>query len=237
MNDEKSIEDLNELEDLSNDEFRLPISIHTILYIEPAGMKANIKCELVGIKHQSYLIADLQDSVDLEFIEINNLKPGASIACRYMHDGAVYGFRSNLMSLYTTPIKLMTIQYPKDVEERNRRTVNRTGFGLPSTIKFGLKTYSGSIIDLSEKGCQLAILKRNIDEKGMDILINNPQKDAHIMFQLPGEEEVIKASVVIRNTRLNSGKFCLGLEFNNLDQESYIIINAFVEEMRSYLLV
>ncbi len=236
MNEKNDIETTKELEKKSNNGFRLPISIHTVLYIEAAGAKSNIKCELVGLKHQSYLIADLQDSIDAEFVDKNNLKPGVYIACRYIYEGAVYGFKSYLMAVFTTPIKLMAIQYPSEVEECNRRSVNRTRFVLPSTIIFEQKTYPGSIIDISERGCQLAILKTNIDENGLEILSAPNAKDAYIILRLPGAETEIKVPVVSRNTRDDAGKLCFGLEFNNLDSATRNIISAFVEEMRSYLL-
>lgn len=226
--------DASELKNRSKALFCLDIELDTVLHTEIHNVASNIKCKLIGIKHNQYLISSIPDIIDSGFIEKNNLKPGAIISCRYMHEGSVYDFNSFLMSMFTIPVKILIIQYPKNIAECNRRRFKRTRFALPSRIKFETYDYCGSIIDLSEEGCQMAMLKSNIGDN-IKIIKSLLQMDISLMLKLPGAENEIIIPVSCRNIRDEIKKISIGLEFKNVNLETDEVIKRFVNEMRNYL--
>lgn len=218
--------------------FRLSIDVNTILHIEISNVKSKIKSELIGLKHNDYLIVSLPNIIGSEFLakKINRNRE-ADIICRYVYKGCAYGFRSNLKGIVTTPIKIMILQYPENIEECNFRRYQRIETILPSRIKCGTAMFYGSIIDISELGCRFAILNSRIDDNDIKIINNTSPNNVSIMLKLPGSEKDFGIPVTRRSITHEYLKISIGLEFNNLDTETQNILKRFIAEIHKYSVV
>lgn len=218
----------------SNKTFHLNIDVSTILHIEMPNISSKIKLELLGIKHNEYLIVNLPTLIDSEFFEICNENTGTKIICRYVFKGTAYGFRSELMGIITSPISILVFKYPEDVEECNLSRYRRVNTILPSRIKFGSSMFYGSITDISQGGCQFTILHSLIDAKDFDIIKNTSLANISVILKLPGIEKDVVVPAMRKSLRRDSTKVYIGVEFNNLDKNTENILKRFIADMHKY---
>ncbi len=234
---EKYVTNLDPVKTTSKKQFRLSIDVSSTLVIEIKSINVKIKCPLLGIKHNGYIIADLPDIIDRDTVDKCNMHLQAEVICKYVHEGSVYGFRTSLLRVISDPIKLMVIKYPVDAEECNLRRHIRAAIVLPAKIKFKIGIFSGSILDISEIGCQMAVLNTSIEQKDIKALANTDKREALLSLKLPGEEQDILMPSIYRNIRHDTVKTYIGMEFVNLDQKAELRIKMFVSEMRKYAAV
>lgn len=234
---DKYVKTPKELKTSSSEIFSLDIDLFTVLQIQMEELKTKIKCTLLGLKHKHYLLIDLPMIVDSSFFETCKESEGKLVICRYVYEGTVYGFKTTLLGLINAPVDLMILDYPKKAEECNLRRQQRTGIVLPVKIKFDKTLFQGSIVDISEIGCQLIILNTSINSKDMSIIEKTEADCIRMLLTLPGEENII-VPTVRRNVRYEDDKVCVGLEFNkNADTTIFETVKKFVIEMRKYSLV
>lgn len=221
----------------SGGNFRLEISINTVLHVDVSDFTSKIKVELLGIKHNEFLIANLPHIIDSEFVEKCNkgVDGGPSVICRYVYKGCAYGFRSKFLGIITKPIEIMVFQYPDNVEECNLRRYERLTAVMPARIKFGTEMFYGSVKDISEAGCQLAILNSTLDKYDLELIKNTLTTNMSIMIKLPGIEKDIVIPAIRRNVLLEKNKLCIGAEFNKLDMKTEDMVKRFIIEMHKHV--
>lgn len=236
MLSDKYIKHPNELKTTSKKIFRLAIEVSTVLHIEIPEVAIKIKSELIGIKQNHCLIAGLPGIVNQEFVDKCNQNVGTAIVCRYVFEGSVFGFRSTLMGITTSPVQFMILEYPKNAEECNLRRQKRVSIVLPSMIKFGSIVFYGSIVDLSDIGCLLVILHSAFDNKDMKVITETAPDNVILQVDLPGGEKDVLIPVIRRNIRHDTTKVYIGLEFSDkeLDSQTKDTIKRYVAEMRKY---
>ncbi|MGR3317476.1 MAG: PilZ domain-containing protein [Candidatus Anammoxibacter sp.] len=222
-----------ESETLADKLFRMDIDIGTTLYIEIPTVKLKITSKLVEIRHGERLEASLPNLIDPVFVEKCNSHKGADVVCRYVHKEIVYGFRSPLISVVTTPKKIMILQYPTSTKVRELRRQERVPILLPSKITFGETIFYGSIVDISELGCQIMIMNPATKGENIARFINNASpSDIHIKVNLPGIKNNVIVPMIRKNVRTENAKVSVGLEYNYVDLNMRDLINRFVSEMR-----
>ena len=214
--------------------FHLNIDISTVLHIEMPNLSSKVKLELLGIKQSEYLIVNLPTLIDSEFFETCNENTGTKIICRYVFKGAAYGFRSELMGIVTSPISILVFKYPEDVEECNLRRYQRVNTILPSRIKFGPSLFYGSITDISEGGCQFAILHSLLDAKDFDLIKNTSLANVSVILKLPGVEKDLVVPAIRKSLRRDSSKVYIGIQFNSVDKNIEDTLRRFIADMHKY---
>lgn len=88
---------------------------------------------------------------------------GDSVTVRYVDDGIVYGFRSEIISHVSNPVRLLFIELPKDVEALELRTTKRVDTVIKTVLTKGEFRLAGVILNLSGGGCKIA-LPREYDQ-------------------------------------------------------------------------
>ncbi len=82
---------------------------------------------------------------------------GDSVTVRYVDDGIVYGFRSEILSHVLNPVRLLFIELPKNVEEFELRSTKRVDTVIKTVLAKGDFKLDGIILNLSTGGCKIAI--------------------------------------------------------------------------------
>ena len=84
-------------------------------------------------------------------------REGDDVTVRYMDDGIVYGFRSEILSYVYAPVRLLFLSLPDDVEAMELRASRRVDTMIKAVLSKGSFHLSGVILNLSGGGCLLSL--------------------------------------------------------------------------------
>ncbi|XPF95198.1 flagellar brake domain-containing protein [Colwellia sp. RE-S-Sl-9] len=178
-----------------------------------------LKLTLVGFEIGKYIllkypkVARASDYKDV-------LVDGNMVIVRYLMEGnkgECFAFRSSIKHITLHPEKLLFLEYPKKIENRQLRTQQRTSIHIPATIMLEGKgdettKISGVISDISAKGCGFAFKSKS--EKTHVNKIN-----ILVCIQSPIDGEV-RVPAKVCNSRNTHGLVNVGIQF--LDEEKKI---------------
>ena len=100
-----------------------------------------------------------------------------------MYNGTMFGFQSQIIELIRSPLKLVFIKYPEEIESVDFRGNERIVCFLPANLKIAENIIEGGITDISRAGC-LSVIEAPGHEDRINLLeLNNEIK---IGFYLPG---------------------------------------------------
>lgn len=172
-----------------------------------------LKLPLIGYELGKYIILKYPKGASTS--EYNDvLIEGNVLIVRYLMEGnkgECFAFRSSIRSITQYPEKLLFIDYPKKIENRQLRLQQRTSIHLPAVIMLEDKTnnkstqINGIIGDISAKGCGFTFKTKNVNAK-----VN--KRDIFVCLQSPIDGEV-KIPARVCNSRNDNGTVSVGIQF------------------------
>lgn len=176
-----------------------------------------LKLPLIGYELGKYII--------LKHPKINNsaeykdvLVEGNVVIVRYLMEGSkgeCFAFRSSIKSITQYPERLLFIEYPKKIENRQLRMQQRTNIHLPAIIMLEGSNdiqdtqISGIIGDISAKGCGFTFKTKSLNAK-----VN--KRDIFVCLQSPTDGKV-KIPARVCNSRNDGGSVSVGIQFLDVD--------------------
>ena len=89
----------------------LMLEIGTPLQLDITGFRTRFKSKLVGVLPHEYLIVKAPQ-LDMYMGEPKHLLPETEVVVRCLYRGNVFGFRSRLTRVISTPAQILMLQYP-----------------------------------------------------------------------------------------------------------------------------
>ena len=144
------------------------------------------------------------------------------LLARYIHQGTMFGFRSKVNSEYLAPSKILVIEFPRSVEERNLRRSERIKTFIPLKIRLPNSTSlsESAMLDLSREGALLSIEEGEPPEIGEKV---------YISLRLPDGSYVSELGCVVRNAREPADLRLVGVEFDHENEKQVKIIQRFYD--------
>ncbi|MBI4666545.1 MAG: flagellar brake protein [Nitrospinae bacterium] len=142
---------------------------------------------------------------------------GLVYVVRYIHKGHVYGFESQLVREYSTPIRLWVMKYPDEVQIISLRQSKRISTYIPATLEVKNQKREGALIDLSEGGGLFTSNGGEIEQGA----------EGHISMTLPNGEEIKSLSCKVRSSAYINGKLTAGVSFNPAQEDQYNRVRTF----------
>jgi c-di-GMP-binding flagellar brake protein YcgR len=211
-----------EIEDKVGPELRINVEMGTQVLIQVEGMQERFKSTLIGMDPGSYLIVKFPQLFGL----VGKLTTGSSVIVRYISEGSIYGFESEVLETALKPGRLIFLRYPKIVEKHCLRKFKRLSCSIPAAAQLSDKgTYEGLILDISRGGCKFSIHTPEgtaVDEAELDMTIN-------LTFQLPGGIDKYSLSGKIRSLSKDKNQTSLGVEFDPTNTDLLDKIDQYVE--------
>lgn len=172
-----------------------------------------LKLPLIGYELGKYIILKYPRTTNKsEYKDV--LVEGNVLIIRYLMEGSkgeCFAFRSTIKSVTQFPEKMLFIEYPKKIENRQLRTQQRTSIHLPAFITLedsgeGKSTeINGVIGDISAKGCGFSFKTKSVNAK-----VN--KRDIFVCLQSPTDGEV-KIPARVCNSRNDKGTVSVGIQF------------------------
>ncbi|CAG0967483.1 Cyclic di-GMP binding protein [Gammaproteobacteria bacterium] len=203
----------------------LPITIGTELLVEFQDFTLRTKSELVGMRHNQYLIIMMQH--DMTGIRQDVLKE-SQLIIRYLYRGSVYGFRTNVMNTIASPERLVFLSYPKKIEEFRVRSSPRYECILPAATSVEGLSADTVVIDISMDGCRCIVKSASLEDaeafyKTMDI-----NREATLKVQFPGVNESYELTGSIRNISKDADRVAFGMLFGSLKDKAKKRLEDFI---------
>lgn len=203
------------------------LPIGTPLQLEPLDAKVKglrLKSALIGLEHQEYMILKMPRIIlgGDNKPQNNNADPvladGDKVVIKYMFNGTIYAFESNVMSIIDDPVKQLYICYPETLREQNLRQSIRLECHLPGSLTVWGKHFEGIIVDLSETGCRYRVkMTPEVQNKMQLYEVDQP---VGVTFQLPGVIGMFVLTGKLRNLTKDAIAMQAGIAFNELEYES-----------------
>jgi len=179
-----------------------------------------LKLPLIGYELGKYIILKYPKSANTsEYKDV--LIDGNVLIVRYLMEGnkgECFAFRSSIKTITQYPEKLLFIEYPDKIENRQLRLQQRTSIHLPAVIMLegsgdSKSTHINGIIgDISAKGCGFTFKTKSATAKVK-------KRDIFVCLQSPIDGEVqIPARVC--NSRNDNGIVTVGIQF--IDNEAIV---------------
>ena len=179
-----------------------------------------LKLSLVGYELGRYIILKYpKGSNTSEYRDV--LAEGNVLIIRYLMEGSkgeCFAFRSTIKHITQYPEKLIFIEYPKEIENRQLRQQPRMSIHIPASIMVDDSIddenteISGIISDISTRGCGFTFeatnKKTNVNKRDIIVCLQNAQ----------GED--IKVLANVRNSRNEKGTVNVGIQF--LDEDNVV---------------
>ena len=206
----------------------LPISVGTELLIDITDLKLRLKSELVGIEDEEYLIVKLSHH-DPEGGFDDDTITKSPIIIKYAYKGSVYGFKTEVLNIISTPARLAFISYPEEIEEHNVRASSRFDCVLPAEGIFEGTSAELIITDISVNGCRFVIITSLVMHKKKLYEVLNMDSAMELDLQFPGMKEKLRLSGVIKNINNDSEEIMCGVMFDKMPKKTVTNLEKFIK--------
>lgn len=205
----------------------LNLQLGTVVMVEPAGLGQRFKTEFVGMERGRYIILRIPRIPGVT----DHLYPEKPITMRFMHEGHIYGFGSEVVWVMSAPYKLLFLRYPEEVEILNLRGCQRVDCFLPSALKCKEEWRQGVILNISCGGCQAVVEERDgqaLPQVGVDDVVM-------LEFRLVGSEQSIMVGGLTKSVNLSDTRLFLGVKFDDdMPEYTQSLIERYVESVADY---
>jgi c-di-GMP-binding flagellar brake protein YcgR len=211
----------------------------------PVGLPLQIEIGGISIKMSSVFVGNLADNcLIIKYPSTgalgsitSKLFKGNKITVRYISNGDVCGFQSELLGTVSDPVRLLCITYPASIARHSLRSSRRVECYLPAELRIDSSAkdldivYDGIITDISSTGCNFNMVKIQLECMPLSTKVDDP---ILLGFQLPGMEKRIEVSGNVRNMQRDSRKTSMGIQFNEIDEKKKEKIIEFIYTLEKF---
>ncbi|GAA0818573.1 hypothetical protein GCM10009111_21420 [Colwellia asteriadis] len=189
-----------------------------------------MKPVVIGIDLGRYILVKFPNKLNhADYKDI--LLSGSGVVVRYILEGQhgeCVAFSTSIKHVSTIPEKLIFLNYPTHIENRQLRTSQRKQTHIPAQIAQNKKgntltgnCIGGYIVDISARGCLFSFkaISRDSGVKKCPV---------HIAITRIGVEEPLLVNAHIKNNRFDNGNILVGIMF---DESSLKTISLLLDEM------
>lgn len=195
---------------------RLAIALGAPLQVDAPRVNGRFRAELAGMLPDVCLILTHPPVL---------YSTGDSITVRYLHQGTVYGFRTDVRTVVTHPVKLLIVGYPRDVQEQNLRQSPRLECTLPCRIAGAAgEAQTGLLRDISRDGCQVLLTR----DETMSFEVDQGAS-VTLSFWIPPHERLVEVTGDVRRFACDGRNIQLGIAFEVPAEEAYETVRALLD--------
>ncbi len=176
-----------------------------------------LKLPLIGYELGKYIILKYPASFSIqEYADV--LQEGNTVVVRYILEGdkgECVAFSTTIRAITTIHEKLVFLNYPKTVENRQLRSAQRQQIHIPAKIemlsddgKVIGNAVAGVIRDISDKGCQFSFKSAGA---------NKQARKANVLLSIlyGANAQAVQVRAMVRNSRNEHGVIYVGIQFED----------------------
>jgi len=181
--------------------------------------KEKLSGRIVGLSEYNYLILE----IPLVIGHRARYVPGATVIVKFVNEGTVYGFYSEILQVHYEPAPIMYLKYPNEVESFEFRAHKRFVCKTPARMFNDEAHYHCLIDDISSGGCSLTVHQSSLKEEEHISL----DEKARLVFNLSGLGE-IELMCTVRSMLQEDKILSYGVEFDATG-DSYEQLGRYLE--------
>ncbi|MCC6545090.1 MAG: flagellar brake protein [Nitrospirae bacterium] len=206
----------------------LHMPVGTELMIEIVDLKIRVKSTVVGIDYNKFILVNASSLNVVAGGYMDGTIITSPIIIRYLCDGYVYGFKTEVLNIVYKPEKLIFFAYPKEIEEYNIRSNPRYECSLPAEAKIGDFAIDLVIINISKNGCGCVVkTSGGINKEQLFELLKTDMK-IDLTMQLPGIENKLGVKSAIRHINAGDDPITIGLIFEDMVSDVKMNLDKFI---------
>jgi hypothetical protein len=218
--------------------FSLPVGIPLQLEIGDVSVKMNSMS--IGYVGDKCLIVKYPNTGGFGSIS-NKLFKGNKITVRYVNDGSVIGFQSDLLGVAVDPVRVLFLDYPKAIARHSLRAAKRIGCCLPADLvidhmkseDFIPETFRGGIVeDISELGCSYRMIR---DFPNVPFPTVEVGDAVTLCLQLPGTDDEVWLPGDVRRIERGARKMGVGIKFREVSEDKKKGIRDYISTVERFL--
>lgn len=196
------------------------------LRVESASPRCRFAAELVGYR----VGASVLISAPRAGSRVRRIAEGTPLTVRLVAGNRICAFTSRLLATADTPFGYWHLEYPQHVEVRRIRTGTRVPVRMRVAVDSQDEEHlqpalpcAGLCTDISLQGACIETLQP-VAQPGDALFLT-------LRLRVAGIDQVLLVPALVRNQQPaapGEGRFCLGVEFQELEEEAQLILAAFV---------
>ncbi len=237
-------EDLHLLHDFSKvgKSFFLPVA--TPLQLELDGISTRLNSTAVGSLQNECLILKYPSTKGIGPITHKLAKHGR-ITVRFISDGNVFAFQSEVIDVVKEPYQLVFVTYPSVIARHSLRNSKRLHCYLPAALcpqqtKLHVDkdvilddVYDGIIVDISHSGCNFEMIAESSEQRLPDMEINEP---VILYLTLPGSPERKELKGHVKRIQRDTRRLATGVHFNDdIPLETKYALDQYISTIERFL--
>jgi hypothetical protein len=189
--------------------------------------KTKYYCKCRGASHSKFII--LQQPALIE--NQNSILSGRQVILRYVYNGTVLGFKTNIIQTIVAPFRLIFVDYPEEIERYSLRTCERADVVIHAQFSIFDKVIRTVMKDLSCNGCRMFVDAVSIE----GLVFNVGDQTGLLSFPTDIFEDVLNISCKIVRVRADKERTELGIEFDLSNQDTLDKITQYVDHILNLL--
>lgn len=204
----------------------MDIEIGASVLMEFFGIKERMKCQFVGLSGTDFLVLRVPLTPGVR----DRLREGNMLTFRYLHQGALVGFRSEIIHYMAAPFSLLFVSYPMEIQTQHLRGSQRVVCNFPAVVESGKRQIKGVISDISAGGC------RFIYEPPTGVEFNiRPGESLSGRFHLLEKTQDYPFRARVVSVGLSGGKRFAGLRFDLAQTRLPDSLRDYIDEIAQLL--
>lgn len=207
----------------------MPAVLGMRMLVEAEGLDQGFRTTLSGLERNRFLLLHLPRLGGVT----EQLYPDRKVKARYIHEGNLYGFLSQVTACQVTPFRLLFLAYPRTFERLNLRRDQRVdcfipaGLTVPGSIGGGFRAM---VLNVSTSGCRAAL-----DAAGQRLPGFGVGGAVRLGFKVAGADLELDLECRVKSVDADGARVFLGLNFTGPDQAGRAAIQAYVDSVSCFL--
>jgi c-di-GMP-binding flagellar brake protein YcgR len=208
----------------------MKIEVGTKFLIEFPGTTEKMPTFLVGFEKDGYFIVKIPPIPGIR----GRLREGNRVVCRFLHQGAIVSFRTEVLMMAQKPAPLLFLTYPFGFESHLVRQHQRVNCYFPAQALVQECRFPGLIMDISSGGCRI------VCDDGSDKLPCplSAGQDIAIEFHLLDRTRRYVLTGRIVNLTPEDRRTSIGISFDEADAptgEVRALLQSYLDDVREAL--
>ena len=165
-----------------------------------------MKSTFVGKEKDQYIV--VTPPPEMSTIE-NPMSQSDGFSISYGFEGDIFTFRSRLIRIIESPLKLLILKYPISVDKKELRAQKRISCFISAKIEVNHLVKDGVIKDVSKRGCRFVFEIGKEGPKGLQ-----PGDLILLSFCFPGIIDPQDMRGEVKDIQINNSQLEVGIEFS-----------------------
>ncbi|MBI9078552.1 MAG: flagellar brake protein [Pseudodesulfovibrio sp.] len=187
------------------------------------GIEQSYRGRIVGYDPYDFIIA----SVRLPSYVRKKLTFGNQLILKYIHRGTIYGFRTIVHNVISSPASLVFFDYPDVIEKIDLRRASRHKCNIDGKLHTTDGDYECMVVNVSETGCKISARAG-----ARDMLKTTKVDDTMVISMSLGNNNMIKLPIAVRNISLGKGIIYMGSMYLDIRKSEEKLIQEYLDKIQ-----